>query len=131
MSCLTVFSVLKYHMVIFQSLIDEEEYVEVKAHVTRLTEAIEHKNYTNIHVLYEAVMDRILSKTNPYNIADHNFKIPSIYSVDLSTLMDGQVREHLQIIPTDVIWGKKITTTYDSSLCDFWWEGHEYYRYFE
>ena len=117
-------------MAIFQSQIDEEEYAEVKAHVNIMTEAIEHKNYTNIRSLYEAVWGRMVAKTNAYNIADYNFKITSIYSVDLSSLMDGQVREHLQIIPTDVLWGKKITTTYDSSTCGFW-KWHEYHSDFE
>ena len=88
-------------------MIDEEEYAEVKEQVDILTEAIEIRNQTHIDRLYGDLFAQILSKTNPYNIADLNYKTPTIYSLDLGPLMNGPVRDHLQIIPTDVTWGKK------------------------
>ena len=97
-------------MAIFQSLIDEEEYANMKVLINILTEAIEQKKFSHIEPLYHVVIDIMFAKTNPYNIADLNEKMPSIYSLKLRSLMNGPVRDHLQIIPTDILWGEKIKT---------------------
>ena len=70
-----------------------------------LTEAIEQNKSPTSGLPTELCRTEYFAQhvTRVYNIAYFNDKIPSIYSVDLRQLMNGQVREHLQVIPSDVI----------------------------
>ena len=83
----------------------KKEYAEVKAHANILTEHWTKKKSPTSRLPTELCRTEYFPQhvTRVYNIAYFNDKIPSIYLVDLRQLMNGQVREHLQVIPSDVI----------------------------